>query len=545
MIRVLLSFLVCLCGAMPAAQGESLSRSDKLRALYSNQFAFDARGVPLITIGIIEGTDEVTLESSEAITVLPDGEGGAEVSAGSRWIVRLVRSRPAVVEHFVVLASVPVSDLGALREETARWAARGVQARPIEVGAVFGMEGRVFDNRSFLLCAGPFKGEDEATGRAEAYVRARWLGQIRTIAQLAERPSGAIEAVALDGKASVRAPDAIWFAPRRRAGLLGVKSAVNRSGPFTGQLGGRYRGQLYVTIDQRGKLAVVNSLPADQLLDGLVSAEIFPSAPRAALEAQAVAARGNVLAQIGTKNLADPYLTCAWVRCQVYRGAGHEDARTSRAVRATRGVVMMREHGHGLVDAVYHAHCGGHTEDNENVWPGPADRALRGRLDAASGANLSPFGQGISSANLSAWLAKRPDSWCARSGVNENKLRWQVRLDAANPPPGVASLGVGRVLAVTVLERGRSGRAKRVRIRGTHKSAEVRGELNIRRTLGSLPSSMFEVTALPQGFELRGGGWGHGVGMCQSGAIGMARAGKDYRAILRHYYADAQVERIY
>ena len=52
------------------------------------------------------------------------------------------------------------------------------------------------------------------------------------------------------------------------------------------------------------------------------------------LRAQAIAARGNVLTQIGSKNLADPYLTCAWVRCQVYRGAGHEYASTTSAVRA-------------------------------------------------------------------------------------------------------------------------------------------------------------------------------------------------------------------
>jgi stage II sporulation protein D len=549
--RVVLGFALVSAALLPKARADDLSRSDKLHALYSNQFSFDRRGIPMISIGIIEGTDQVTLQSKGPITVLPDGEGGAEVTGANRWQVRLRASRPALVHHYLVLARTPVGQLETLRTEQKRWRARRVETKVIEVGAIFGTQGRVFDNRAFIVCDGPHTSEAAAERRGRSFVERGWIPRARVVAQLERRPSGSIEVLDPRSKTRIRAADAIWFAPQNERELLSVQSAVNRSGPFSGQLGGNYRGQLYVTIDRRGKLAVVNSLPADQLLAGLVSAEIFPSAPPAALRAQAIAARGNVLTQIGTKNLADPYLTCAWVRCQVYRGAGHEYASTTRAVEQTRGLVLMRNAG-GLVDAVYHAHCGGHTEDNESIWPGTPDPALRAKLDASGSAgSLAPFRAGITTANLGRWLALTPPSWCAKTERNRKRLRWRATRTSSQLSTLLAKLRVGRVKRIEVAERGRSGRAKQVRVYGTKGAASLHRDLPIRLAFGRLNSSAFIVrpvgpdAANPKAFEFVGAGWGHGVGMCQTGAIGMAESGKSHEAILQHYYSDSEVQRIY
>ena len=86
---------------------------------------------------------------------------------------------------------------------------------------------------------------------------------------------------------------------------------------------------------------------------------------------------------------------------------------------------------------------------------------------------------------------------------------------------------------------------------GTRGARELRGELTIRKQFGMLNSAFFVVTeerdaqGNPVAFVFRGGGWGHGVGMCQTGAIGRAEAGQDYRAILRHYFNGAEVAPIY
>jgi SpoIID/LytB domain protein len=265
-----------------------------------------------------------------------------------------------------------------------------------------------------------------------------------------------------------------------------------------------------------------------------------------------VAARGELLAKIGTRHLVDPYLICATQHCQVYKGAGQEHPRTTRAVKATRGVVLVRPDGR-LMDAVYSANAGGFTEHNDYAWPVEADPHLRGHLDAAPRTpGLKQFRGGITEDNIEAWLTTRPATWSSQTRYNRDKYRWTQTITARGMTRMVRDLKVGRVRALKVLERGVSGRATLIEIKGTRGDRRVRGELTIRRQLGDLRSSMFIVRTtdsdgdgLPDHFVLRGGGWGHGVGMCQTGAIGMAEAGKSYKQILLHYYQGAQLSPLY
>ena len=106
-------------------------------------------------------------------------------------------------------------------------------------------------------------------------------------------------------------------------------------------------------------------------------------------------------------------------------------------------------------------------------------------------------------------------------------------------------------MAMTVTERGASGRARLMQISGDAGAATLRGELAIRRAFGMLNSAMFVVSVerdakgRPTAWVFNGGGWGHGVGLCQTGAIGRAEAGQSYRQILDHYFNGARVARVY
>ena len=82
-------------------------------------------------------------------------------------------------------------------------------------------------------------------------------------------------------------------------------------------------------------------------------------------------------------------------------------------------------------------------------------------------------------------------------------------------------------------------------IEGERGKVEVTGDLHIRRLLGGLKSTLFEVTRQGDGFVIRGAGFGHGVGMCQMGAIGMAGAGRSHAQILGHYYRGSHLHRLY
>jgi SpoIID/LytB domain protein len=279
---------------------------------------------------------------------------------------------------------------------------------------------------------------------------------------------------------------------------------------------------------------------------------MYPGASEEALKAQAVAARAELLTKIGTRHLGDPYLVCSSQHCQVYSGAGRENPRTTAAIAATRGQVLFSEGIGDLVDTVYSASCGGYTESNENVWDDmAADPALRGRPDVA-GANANAFarfGGAITDANLREFLSAAPPAFCKTASKNA-RYRWTVRRTAAEMDRLVTPLGLASVHTIEVLERGISGRAKTIKVIGERGERTVRGELHIRQLFGGLPSAMFVVDvekagAHPSAFVFSGGGFGHGVGMCQTGAMGMAEAGFKYGDILRHYYRGSIIRKLY
>jgi stage II sporulation protein D len=518
------------------ARGDELSGADKLRVVYSNQFAWTRDGLPIVTVRVMEHRPEVTI-SGAGVRLLPDGEGGAEVRGPvgeDRWTLRVVDGKPGKIRWWVVAASFAPAQSAELQAELARWRAKGKTPRTFEVGSLFAVKGQVLDSRRVLVASEGF--DDEPTAKKAATAAGGALHP-----DLVERPRGTVEAVDERGVV-VRNDSILWLSPGP-TGLLELADVDSGRGT---QEPRRYFGKLYVTVDNSGQLAVVNAVPEDKLLAGLVPAEMSASSPPEALKAQAVAARNELLAKIGTRHLTDPYRLCSTVHCQVYAGAGHEDPRATAAVAATRGQLLARPDG-SLVDAVYSASCGGHGEHNERVWPGAPDAQLRGRLDGAA-ESRSLFGT-IDESNIRQWLALGPSSdgaWCARPKEAATNYRWHKPID-----PALLTPLVGHLRDITVVARGVSGRATKLHLVGDERERDLDGELEIRRTLGTLKSAMFvldvtrdaggHVTAL----AATGGGHGHGVGLCQTGAVGMAQAGKSYLEILRHYYEGADLRKLY
>ena len=119
---------------------------------------------------------------------------------------------------------------------------------------------------------------------------------------------------------------------------------------------------------------------------------------------------------------------------------------------------------------------------------------------------------------------------------------------AASAGRGGIPRGLGKVDKLEILKRGRSGRVVHLRLHAARGEVDLHGELKIRRALGNLRSSLFmmQVGRDPKGhFRLVGGGHGHGVGMCQHGAMGMAKAGKRHADILSHYYRGSQLVKLW
>lgn len=523
-----------------------LNRADRTAALYSTQLAFDGDNVPVVTIAVMEGQESIRVSAVDGLLVMPDGPGGAQVELppGKRpFEARLDGSSPSSVRYRVVVARIAAARVEDVRAARRRWEERDFKVRVVELGSVFGFYGRVLDSRVALVCIDQIHTDRAAALDAAGTLEGAYDDADVSLHEEAEsRASGAV--VLTDGTTTIRNQDVIWVEGRGGRPVVVEDVEFGVGFPWHGRETRTYAGRIALTVDRSGRLAAINQVAAEKLLEGLVPAEIYASSPPETLKAQAVTARGELLAKIGLRHLADPYLICSDQHCQVYRGVGHEDPRTSAAVAATKGRMLFR--GERLVDAVYSASCGGHTEHNEQAWEQQPDPALRGLRDDASPSREEPV------TDVARFLEEPSDAWCRKSSKGASSFRWEKRIPADELRARVAKRqDLGRILELRILARGVSGRARTLEIVGERGTVRVERELPIRQLLGSLKSALFVVEAvagddgLPREFVIRGGGFGHGVGMCQNGAIGQGEAGRAYADILRHYYQGSTVEQIY
>jgi len=525
-----------------AALADETSATDKLRILYSTRFTFTDDGLPLVTVEIMSGRTTVHLRAKGGLTVRPDGSGGSAIDndGGDAWTITVEGERAAALQDWTVVETLAPDDTTGVAAALARWKGRGFDPRSFEIGTVFGTGGEVIDTREVRIAVDPVAA-GKGTARA-AEIAARFGVATGVQQELVRRPSGII--VARSGATTIKNPQVLWFQPRKPSETIAVADVPTNTGGSqleTGTEDRRYWGSVYVTLDHDGALVTANAVAEDKLLAGLVPAEMYPDAPAAALQAQAIAARTELLQKIGRRNLTDPFLLCSTQQCQVYAGAGKEDPRTTKAVEATRGLVLLRDGG-GLVDIRYSASCGGHSEDNDAIWGGDPDPSLRGRSDTPSGGMSR-----ITDANLGDFLDGGGDAWCNRGKLGKAKFRWTAQLTEPELTARVAAEypQVGHVRQLTAKRRGVSGRIGVLAIEGDKATVQVSGDLHIRRLLGGLKSTLFEVENQGATFVIRGAGYGHGVGMCQMGAIGMAGAGKPYAQILGHYYRGSHLHRLY
>ncbi|MBI2894381.1 MAG: SpoIID/LytB domain-containing protein [Deltaproteobacteria bacterium] len=554
---------LALLALAPAAAADPLSRTDRVRLLYSNQFQFGTGGDPVVTVGLMQHQDSVRLGSQGPLRLMPDGEGGVEISlpAGSEVSVDLEDGDGGALDYWAIVEHVEGAAADQADAVLARWRERGFpDARTIETGTVFGVVGRVLDSRDLLVGVRASSSRADAERLVSDLARRYTLSTTGVQPLVRRPPSGRLIARwSVDGARSsavVRTSDVLWIASdgRHPIRVRDVEHGVGYS--WHGREDRTFAGRIYVVVDRSGKLTVANAVPLDRLLAGIVPSEIYADSPDGALRAQAVTARGELMAKIGHRHLLDPFLVCAEQHCQVYGGLGRERERATAAVLATRGEVLFRPGSATLVGSVYHAACGGFTEDNDVVWPSRADPQLRGHLDAdvARHPELERFAAGLrTDALLRQWLALSPPTYCSTGRfARAAQMRWSTTMEAAEVDRLVnARHPVGRVLDLEPDGRGASGRLHALSIRGDRGTARVERELAIRQLFGNLKSASFVVdierasNGNPLRFTFRGAGWGHGVGMCQTGAMSMAERGTTYRQILAHYFPGADLGRLY
>jgi stage II sporulation protein D len=320
-----------------------------------------------------------------------------------------------------------------------------------------------------------------------------------------------------------------------------------------------YRGAATVVRNSGGSLAGVNQLWVEDYLLGVVPRELPPNpyGEMEAQKAQAVAARTYAVRGLG-KRAADGYDLLPTTSDQVYGGYAAEAAVSSQAVRETQGVVAT--YGGALIEAVFSSTSGGFTAGNEEVFGSAPIAYLRPKVDAQRGSSLEHapdhaiFKYDKNASSLRGF--KGGDYEADWSRYHRWTFEWTAE-EISAVVSAYAQQPVGRVLAINVTERGKSGRVQRIEYvteAGTFVDTKdhVRTSLkfvNANGTMSSLLSTLFYIdpvvdksTGEVTGFVAYGGGWGHGVGLAQTGAVGMAEKGKTYEEILKYYYTGIDLE---
>ena len=326
-----------------------------------------------------------------------------------------------------------------------------------------------------------------------------------------------------------------------------------------------FRGDLELSLfGDRRTIRVVNIIGLEDYTHGVVSSEMPQRAPFEALKAQAVVARTHALfiKAVTKRHRKEGYDICDEQHCQVYGGLHAETERTRSVVSDTRGRVAVY---HGKpAHVIYSSHCGGRTQSGTDIgwgdvpyWKGVADSPTT-EATPASPLDLRLF--------LSDWPKgfDRPSNY-----VYPAHARWTRAIPAKDLEDKLnRRFKLGKLLGLRVLRRAPSGHVESLLIIGSRKNKKLSDEMDIRSLLGvgSLRSTLFVVDTeyrkdapqapkplkgkkapkavpvlAPDTFVFRGGGWGHAVGLCQSGAMGRAEAGQSYETIVKAYFRGVEI----
>jgi SpoIID/LytB domain protein len=335
-------------------------------------------------------------------------------------------------------------------------------------------------------------------------------------------------------------------------------------------------------------MAAINEIGLEDYLKSVISSEMSASCPAELLRAHAITSRswlvamlmreqqvhappagdaatagGDEIVRWYTREDHDLFDVCADDHCQRYQGISRIiSSGVSDAVDATRGQFLV--YGDEICDARFYKACGGLTENFRTAWENIDVPYLRTVSDGP--VTFASIGTEEDAAK---WLNSKPEAYCNTRDADILRrilpsfdqetvdfFRWTVTYEREELEELIrtkAGIDLGTLRELVPLERGPSGRLTRLRIVGSKRTVVIGKELEIRRWLSRshLYSSAFvvETERSMNGdvlrFVLRGGGWGHGVGLCQIGAAVMAVRGASADDIVTHYFRGAALKKLY
>lgn len=466
------------------------------------------------------------------------GDKKGTVTAGRTYRIEGRLTAPAIRKYHLMVGSAGIGKPELLAEVEGRFGQfnthRFIAGRPPMPGFP--------DNRIIFVGVGIF--DDEASARKEqdklaAKAISSWIFHENL------KPAQGYFALSQGKKKLFEGNDSIELQPKSSTTLKKAEHAKGFS--WHGFSDRHFAGRIFIGWGFENLIDCVEQTNLETLIVGIVPSEISARAHDGALQAQAVAARGEMLSKRGTRHYNEGFDFCSEQHCQVYKGIQSVDKAITASIKNTRGLILENHEG-GILDAVYSANCGGHSSANDKIWVSNPDKHLQGIWDLKQ-----PIALDLTDPRQAAkFILDPPPAWCSIAGAEgANKFRWQQTLNQADWKKVEDAAEVGRIRSIDEFIREVSGRIISIKITGSKGEKTVLRELTIRKLFGMLRSSNFiadwkrDKGGYMVGAAFTGAGWGHGVGMCQTGAQNMAKAGHSFDQILLHYYPGAKLKKLY
>lgn len=353
------------------------------------------------------------------------------------------------------------------------------------------------------------------------------------------------------GKVYGRFPRPILAIPARKYGTVIFDATHKTKNPFFRWADRQYRGFIELYPNGRRGIGVVNVIESELYLLGVVPSEVAPQWPFESLKAQAVIARTQVLIRRarGGKHKKDGYHLCDGQHCQAYKGKSIEANTTTRAVVETEGEILT--HKGRPAGTFFHSNCGGWIQASKEVTGWGDVRYLVTKSDTHPEHPEEPKDPW----DFHLWITGNPKANCNYPGrVRAAEYRWLKIIRQKDMTFRInMDYKVGEVINIIPMRRSPSGHVNSLRIVGKKRTVDITKEHLIRNIMGysSMKSTLFDIAVnrrkngRVRNYWLYGGGWGHGIGLCQSGAAGLAgKYNKDYREIMDFYFPGTKIQRI-
>lgn len=508
---------------------------------------------PLVRIGSLQAEKKMKFTAHVPFDVF--NLAGDKIMYGIQdkvYEVFLEESHPAEIKPMIRLAIT--YDLNEAQRLVQKWEKKNLKIHLIRVGENTQVSAtKYIDNREYWVLATGFSSVEDAE------IQRRELDDFGSyqIFQVPEKPAKG--SVNIEG---FKVSDGIRLVPQEEVELPFTLHNVRVGIGFhwDHRESQKMENILEFQIDKKGLITAINVLDVEHYLASVNSSEMVPDCNLEFLKAQTVVARCTVFATAGKHHYGDPFDICADDHCQCFHGSGAIQPKSMQAAKETSGQVLLFENR--ICDTRYAKVCGAIAETYQNVWD---DRHLPYLDKFYDGLDQrKTYQTADSEENIQSFIHSNPNVFCnpkkhkipKHLNYARQYFRWQVEYDSDELGEIVAeksNQNIGPIRDIIPLKRGYSGRLIYVKLVGDLGELIVGKELEIRRVLSKshLYSSCFYVKKQTDKNEktkkliLNGGGWGHGVGLCQVGAAIMGEEGYLSDQILRHYYEAAEIKKIY